>query len=761
MYSKRSALVTKTMTEQKSPKIRTSESNSSDEIDLARLFGLLMDKKWLIIFTTAAFTFIGIIYALMATPIYKADALIQIEEKAGGLPGVADLEDMLGGEHDPETEMALLKSRRVISYAVDALNLEVSALPKHNGSLGRFYARRFVGEGFNEPTIAAVLDDSYAWGGEQINVATFNVSENYLNHTFELINLGNNAYSLYLDEDKILTGKLNEVAQTASGSIELLVTDLKSNTGTAFNLKRYYREDIVGALQKTLSVAGKGKDTGILTTTFEGTDKQKVEKILRAITQGFLFQNVQRMSAEVQNSIDYLNSEMPVFKDQLEIAEGKLNKYRLENKSVDLSIETQSILDQVVALDTRLHELSFKEAEIAQRFTKEHPSYVSLNKKKQELLNQKESITSSVQSLPETQQQVLRLARDVEVNQQIYLAMLNKQQELRVAKAGTVGNIHIVDEAIVGRLPIKPKKTLIVVLASLLGGMFSVAFVLIKSAFHRGVTNPSDFEDIGLTVYATVPVSETQTKFLDKQKLKEKLSTKIGRKKKKIQEILVAVDNPSDLAIEAIRSLRTSLHFAMLEAKNNIVMISGASPEVGKSFISSNLAAVLAQSGQKVLLIDADMRKGYVQKMFNLEWDNGLSDHLVGDIQLNDAIKKTAIENLSLLTRGQIPPNPSELLMGQRFTELLNTVASEYDIVIIDTPPILAVTDPAIIGHHAGTSLLLARFDQSSLKEIAAAANRFDLNGIDIKGIIFNAVEKKASSYYGDYGYYNYEYKSK
>jgi tyrosine-protein kinase Etk/Wzc len=189
-------------------------------------------------------------------------------------------------------------------------------------------------------------------------------------------------------------------------------------------------------------------------------------------------------------------------------------------------------------------------------------------------------------------------------------------------------------------------------------------------------------------------------------------------------------------------------------------MISGASPEVGKSFVSTNLAAVIAQAGQKVVLVDADMRKGYSHKLFNLTAEQVLSCNLIGDIDTAKAIKATTIENLDFISRGKIPPNPSELLMGERFSKLITELSAQYDLVIIDTPPILAVTDASIIGHHAGTSFMLVRFEQSSLKEVAAAANRFELNGIDIKGVIFNKVEKNASSYYGDYGYYNYEYKS-
>ncbi|TWX72949.1 polysaccharide biosynthesis tyrosine autokinase [Colwellia sp. C1TZA3] len=738
-------------------KVRVNDDNAAQEIDLTRLFGLLLDKKWLIVVVTTAFTLIGIGYALLATPIYKADALIQIEESSGGLPGVADLESMLGGgEQNPETEMALLKSRKVLSYAVDKLNLEVTVTPKHLGSLGGYYARHHTNNTkFNTPVIASLFDNSYAWGGEKIKVANFTVAPQYLNNTFELVNSGNNNYTLYLDQQQILTGQVNQLAKTKNNDIELLITSLKSATGTGFLLKRDYREDVIADLQKTLSVSGQGKDTGILNATFEGANKQLVQNTLAVITQGFLLQNVQRMSAELQNSIDFLEKELPKIKGDLDAAEVALNQYRLANESVDLSLETQSILEQVVALETRIHDLSFKEAEIAQRFTKEHPSYVSLIKKKQELLNQKQQLTVSVKNLPETQQQVLRLARDVEVNQQIYIALLNTKQELRVARAGTVGNIHIVDTAVVGRAPIKPKKALIVVMSTLLGGMFSVAFVLVRAALNRGVTNPQDFEDVGLTVYATIPDCETQNKFVRKLKLKSQIKKKSGRKKKISQEVLVAQENPSDLAVEAIRSLRTSLHFAMLEAKNNIIMITSASPGVGKSFVSSNLATVLAQAGKKVLLVDADMRKGYLHKMFTKKSDNGLSEYLVGNIELDTAIEQTDVEKLDFISRGKVPSTPSELLMGKRFTDLINTISNDYDLVIIDTPPILAVTDPAIIGHHVGTTLMLARFNQSNLKEIAVAANRFELNGIEIKGVIFNAVKKKSSSY----GYYNYEYK--
>ncbi|WP_068546648.1 polysaccharide biosynthesis tyrosine autokinase [Thalassotalea crassostreae] len=746
------------MTEQlKASKFQKNNNDvdNADDIDFARYFNLLLESKFLIATITSVFAVAGIIFALLQTPIYKADALIQIEKKSSAVPGLGDFEEVFGaGNNDAETELVLLKSRKVMGYAVEELNLDWVAKPKYFGKLGKMAARRHFGNEFNSPWYSIFLSDDYAWGGESIRVSKMRISDKYRGVMFNLIYQGKNSYTLERNEQTILSGKVGEVAKDSSGDIELLISELKAEQGTAFIVGRRYREDVVAELKRSVQEQGQGKDTGVLTLALEGEDRAKIKKVLDTIADGFLLQNVQRMSQEVEKSIEFLNQELPKVDQQQMSAEEALNQYRLENDSVDLTLETESVLDQLVELDTKIHELSFIEVDIAQKYTKEHPRYVSLLAKKSDLEAQKQRLNDSIKTLPKAQQEILRMARDVEVNQQIYLALLNKVQELNVVKASTVGNINIVDRAEVGRFPIKPKKALIVVIITMLGGFLAVAFVILKAAFHRGVTNPQEFEDVGLTVYATIPLSEEHVRRTQVNKLKDKVSS--NRRRKQANDLLALV-NPSDMAVEAIRSLRTSLHFAMLEAKNNVVMISGASPEVGKSFVSSNLAAVIAQSGQKVLVIDGDMRKGYIQKIFNQKFENGLSDLLIGDINYSEVIKETAVENLHLVTRGQIPPNPSELLMSENFTKFIEQASKDYDLVVIDTPPILAVTDAAIIGNQAGTTLMLARYDMSPLKEIITGANRFDLNGVEIKGLIFNAVEKRNS----DYGYYNYGYEYK
>jgi len=392
--------------------------------------------------------------------------------------------------------------------------------------------------------------------------------------------------------------------------------------------------------------------------------------------------------------------------------------------------------------------LTFREAEISQLYTKEHPTYKALMEKRNTLQEEKNKLNKRVSGMPSTQQEVLRLSRDVESGRAVYLQLLNRQQELSIAESSAIGNVRIIDSAVTETQPVKPKKILLVGLGVILGVFISVGMIVLRIFLRRGVESPEQLEEIGINVYASIPISEW---------LMNNNNRKSKRLRKNQSDTLLAVENPADLAIEAIRGLRTSLHFATMEAKNNILMISGASPSVGKTFISSNLAATVAQTGKKVLFIDADMRKGYVHKLFGRKQEKGLSEFLSGQVSSELVIERVSGGEFDYISRGQIPPNPAELLMHPRFEKLLSWAGDKYDLVIIDTPPILAVTDAAIIGRYVGTALLITRFEANTVKEIEVSIKRFEQSGVVIKGAILNGVVKKASSYYG-YGYNHYGY---
>ncbi|EGQ7857499.1 tyrosine-protein kinase [Vibrio parahaemolyticus] len=708
-----------------------------DEIDLGKLFGIILDAKWLILCTVVLFSIVGVGVAILSTPIYKADALIQIESKSsGGISAmVGDMGELFSAESSATTEIEIIKSRMILGGTVDKFNLTTVTSPNYMPIIGKGLARI---------------------QGEQIsiNVTRFNAPSYAVGIplTLEVVDAEQKAFKLTEDNGSVvLEGKVGELLE--KNGYQFLATELVAQTGDSFTVSKISKLDAINKLQENLSISERGKQTGIISLSFSGEDRTKIQAILNDISQNYFLQNVQRNSAEAEQSLEFLKGHLPDIKIKLTASEDVLNRFRQENESIDLGLEAQSTLKVMVELEAQLNELTFKESEISQRFTQDHPAYKSLLDKRQTLLKEKERLNKQVQKLPKTQREVLRMTRDVEVNQQIYIQLLNKVQELNIIKAGTVGNVRILDSAQSFSKPIKPKKALIVVLATLLGGMAGVAFVLIRAAFHRGVETPDQIEQMGIPVYASVPKSIQQLEFASKLKR--------NKSKGNNELVLLAEANPADLSIEALRSLRTSLHFAMMEAKNNVLMISGPAPSIGKTFVSTNFAAVAAKTGQKVLLIDADMRKGYLQQCFGLRWDNGLSEYLSGKVAPSNIIKSTSIDNLNVVTRGQVPPNPSELLMHPRFKSFIDDMSAEYDLVIIDTPPVLAVTDPSIVGALAGTTLMVARFDQTTLKEIEVARGRFEQSGVEVKGVILNAVEKKASNSYGyGYGYYNYAYKS-
>ncbi|MBM7037690.1 polysaccharide biosynthesis tyrosine autokinase [Vibrio ulleungensis] len=711
-----------------------SESNE-DVIDLGRLLGILLDGKWFIICLTFLFAVAGVAFALLSTPIYKADALLQVEEKSsGGISAmVGDMGELFSQESSAMTEIEIIRSRMILGDTVDKFNLTTVTAPSYIPVVGKGLARLQGKQ--NHILVSRYEQPSYASVFSHKIVVTDPVSK-----TFQLVRD---------DEKVILSGSVGEVAH--GNDYTIFVADIEAQqANTEFSIAKQSRLDAIEWLKSGLSISEVGKQTGIIHLSFEGENPEQNVALLNDIAQNYFLQNVARNSAEAEQSLKFLQANLPEIKDELTVSEDKLNQFRLENESIDLGLEAQSTLNVMVALEAQLNELTFKESEISQRFTKDHPAYISLLDKRKTLLSEKERLNQQIQKLPKTQRAVLRLTRDVEVNQQIYVQLLNKVQELAIIKAGTVGNVRILDAAESFTYAVKPKKPLIAVLATLLGGMLSVAVVLVKAAFHRGVENPDDIEQIGLPVYTSVNKSDLELELFKRNKRKGKQTIGLS---------LLAESNPADLSIEALRGLRTSLHFAMLEAKNNIVMISGPAPGIGKSFISTNFAAVSAKSEQKVLLIDADMRKGYLQRSFGLDWDNGLSDFLIGKLDKQGLVKPSGLDNLDVITRGQVPPNPSELLMHPRLQELLEWASEEYDLVLIDTPPVLAVTDPSIVGAHVGTTLMVVRFAQNTVKEIEVARNRFEQVGIDVKGVILNAVEKKASSSYG-YGYYNYSYSS-
>lgn len=706
-------------------------TNDADEIDLGRLLGELVDHRKLIIAVTSLFTLCALIYALFATPIYQADALIQVEQKQANAI-LSNLSQMLpDSQPQSEPEIALLKSRMILGKTVDDLNLQAVIKPKYFPIFGRGW-QRLSGKKDGELVVSRL----YLPTSEDIDVPKVELT------------VKDNEHFVVKGDDFTFNGKVGELLDDKGISIK--VDKIDAEPGSKFTISYITRLEAITKLQEVLSVADQGKDTGILVLSITGDNPELITNIIDSISNNYLSQNIARQAAQDAKSLEFLSNQLPKVRNDLDVAEDKLNEYRRKNDSVDLSLEAKSVLEQIVNVDNQLNDLTFRESEISQLYTKEHPNYKALMEKRKTLQEEKAKLNKRVSVMPETQQEILRLSRDVESGRAVYMQLLNRQQELNIAKSSAIGNVRIIDNAVAQTKPVKPKKIVIILIGFIFGSVVAIGIVLLRVFLRRGIESPEQLEELGINVYASIPVSEAFANNAVK-----KASWK--NKNYDIKQAFLAVENPADLAIEAIRGLRTSLLFAMMESRNNILMISGASPNAGKTFVSTNLAAVIAQSGKKVLFIDTDMRKGYTHNLFNVENTKGLSDILSGKMTVERAIQPLSMAGFDFIARGAVSPNPAELLMHKNFDALLSWASQNYEIVVLDTPPILAVTDAAIIGNYVGTTLLVARFEQNTAKEIEVSVRRFEQSGVIVKGCILNGIIKKASSYYS-YGYNHYGY---
>ncbi|QPE17517.1 polysaccharide biosynthesis tyrosine autokinase [Providencia rettgeri] len=692
--------------------MNTTKNNSpaSDEIDLLALFKVLKSNTIKIGFFTVFFAAIAIAYSLLATPIYQANATLQYD-KLGQVSLLDQMSDVMpfgNSNNQVDSEIEVIKSRMVLGKTVADLNLDTQTTP----------------EGFASKLLGKVAP---------VHVDLFQVPENLIGQPFTLTYLGDNNYSLNVD-GQVLQGKVGEVLKQSE--INLLISSFTAETGEEFALIKNARYSTIEDLRSTLTIAEVGKGTGIISLAIKGADKVENVKILNSVIQNYVDQNTERKKEVTNNTLVFLDDYLPTIKKKLDNYENQLNAFRKKNESIDLSLEAKAALDTALQVEEKLNELTFKEVEIQQLYTRNHPAYQSLLDKRQQLLREKEKISKNIQKLPNTQQEIVRLTRDVEAEQAIYTQLVAKQQELSVLNSGITADVRIIDSAESQPNAVAPKKSLIVVLATILGFIIGCAYVIAREFFNNKIKSTEDIDALGVNVYATIPFSNYEKKLIE-----------AGNKSP------LAIENPADTAVEAIRSLRTSVYFSVMNQGNNLVMVTSASPGVGKSFVTSNMAVVLANAGKKVLLIDTDLRKGRLHKAFGLNNKAGLSEYLSQQSLESPTIHANVIENLDVICRGKNVTHSSELLMGERFKQLLDKVKNQYDIVVIDTAPILAITDSAIIGKYVGTSLLIAFYGVNTVKDVDLSLKRFKQNDIEITGVILNGIDARSDDYN-----YHYEY---
>jgi len=719
-----------------------------DEINI----GALLDNLWLdrkmVGMIAAAIFLLGVAYAFMAKPIYEANLIVQVEDSPGS---TKSLLGEVGALFDTKTaasaEMELLRSRMVVANAVDSLGLYIKARPKYFPFVGRWWASR--SKELSSPGIFGF--GGYAWGSEAIEVAVMNVPQEMQEHEFTLIAGANGEYELHQSAyDTVLKGQAGQTTlqDTPAGKVEILVTKLEANPGTQFLLQRNSRLDAIERMQRNLQIAEKGKLSGVIEVKLEGGDPLLTAKILNAIGHEYIRQNVDRKSEEAEKTIIFLDSHLPEIKRNVEEAETRYNKLRDKRGTIDIGEEAKNTLQQSVGIEVKLLEVKRTREELLSKFTPQHPSVINADKQLSILNSQKSAIQEKIKGLPGIEQDVISSMRDVKVGTELYTSLLNTSQQLRLAKASKIGTSRLIDQAVVPEHPVKPRRLLVMLISALLGVFVGVMAAFIRKSMRGAIDSPKMIEDAtGLQVYATVLESKQQ----------QMLSKKIQDKESGL--FILAETSQDDLSIESLRSFRVAMQFAMLDAANNRVMITGPTPGVGKSFIAINMAAILAQAGKRVMLIDMDLHKGHLNQYFGLARVAGLSEILAGEITLDRATHKNILSNLSFIANGTPVSNPSSLFINERLPKFLDQCSQQYDIVIADASPALLVSDVAVIGPYMGTTFMVVRDGTSTLTDLTTAVKRLGQARIEVKGVLFNGQLMRITSRYG-YGYgYGYGYK--
>lgn len=698
--------------------------HTEDTIDLKELFFSLVTQWKLITLCTMLSLALASLYIYLIPNKYIVNALVEVKEQR---------EENLFERSKPtsiQVDIETLQSAKTLAPVIQNLHLDIQ-ISNHD-------------ESFNKPLLSNQTQHleyfpeyvRFKNNSTSFDIVQFEIPENYLNKNL-LLKFNGSSYNLIDTATKkiVFQGILNR--HTLNHSDWKVTIFSQGQPKDNYYIKKLPLSTAVNLISSNFSVKEKGKMTRILELTYQGQDKVHITRVLNAILATYNQSQITTQGLDTTKNVNFEDKQLLNLQKQLNDAEQLFYQFRQEHPTTNITKELESYLTEIVVLKIKKIELEQQQVEMANQYTAQHPSMIETKAQLAAINTKLNELNNVLKKLPSLQNQYLKLYSDVQV----------KSQQLHLAEENKVSNIHIIRNPTEPTSAVKPKKLTILVLALFLGGFLGILLALVRNILiYSGIKNITQIEsELNLPVYGAIPRSSTQV-----------LNLKLYKKSKKIP--LLALHHNNDIAIECLRNVRTTINFKLSQTKNNIIMISSPTPKVGTSFIASNLAAIIAQNNNRVLLIDADLRCGNLHKYFNLQRSPGLTELLNNQSNLKQITHSTEMHNLSFIGRGSHSSQPSELLSSQKFQALMEQLSSQYDHVIIVTPPVLAVTDGIIVSKYAGINLVVARYSKTQMEELELTLNRFEQAGVKVNGFILNDIQRAA----GGYGYnYAYNYKTR
>ena len=639
-----------------------------DDIGIAAHLRVLRDNFRLMAAVAVAVTLAALAYALLAPPVYEASMLIQVEEvnPAGARNALNEMATMFETKKAVTAEMELLRSRSVLAPAVERLKLYVETRRPPSFAPAGLWRR-----------------DARA-GAEPPAVDQFDVPPALYRRDFVLTSLGADRFSVYEERSNVIFyGKVGQLlrADTPAGLVELRIARLNAVAGERFLLARTSAMAAIKKLQRDLIITEQGRQSGVIAVRLEARRADLADAVLKEIGRQYLAQNQGRKGEEAEKSLAFLELQLPKLKAKLEQAEGEYNAFRNANGTIDFAEEAKLSLQQAAAAKMRRTELMQKKTELLTRFTHYHPTVVAVAGQLRQIDRESGDIARHIKTLPLLEQDAQRLSRELKVSTDLYTALANTAQQLRVVSVGKASNVRMIDPPMPAYEPVRPHRVLVVAIGALCGLMLGAGAAFVRRNLAGGVSDPVRIEQLlgSRVVFASIPHSEAQAR-LDK------------RGAVASRQALLAQDWPSDGAIEALRSFRASLQFSMPRFDNNVIVFAGPTSSLGKSFVTANFAAVMAASGKRVLLVDADVRNGRLHQYFGAQRAPGLCEALAGTMPPRPAIRRDVLPNLDIIPTGRVPER-ADFVVHSGIGALLASLGTHYDLVLVDSPPILALAD--------------------------------------------------------------------
>lgn len=716
---------------------------------------LLLSHKLGLLLTFLLGVGLAWLYLISTKPVYETSALVEVVERGN----VYDDEGNGTIDFNAPTineEANRLRSRRVLQPVVDEFDLRTEVTPRRVPVLSELAARIPV---LSDNISGLEAAKAYAWDDSSLELAELDVPRNLEDETLILTALGDGKYSL-AHEDRVLleSGSVGQRLQIDLGNdrlITLAVRSLDARAGVQFDVVRYSLEETITQLRDSLSTETSDSKSRMITVKLAGENPDKIADLTNAIVNEYQKVRLGSENLATRTELEVYEEDLPRVETELREAEVALSTFRRNSQSYDEDEQTRAKIRQLDKLETQLIDLQIERDELAERYTNVHPSLRKQNKEIAVIERAISTIASSIRSRPDTQRELSVLEQEVETKLSLFTEMNEDLQRLRVAQAGNVGSVDIFDPALAPRKPVSPNAAVALVGATLGTLFLYLLWLTLRSALTTTITDQESLERAsGLPVYMNIPNSSAQKRIasgpavVDPRRLLPGPNTPDAI----VNSRVLALAKPDDYSVENLRGLRSMLDDVMAGAENNVLMVTSPLPSMGKSFVSLNLAVLLAQAGRRVLLIDADYQRGQLHKSLGLPVGPGLPEVVGGKSELRETVKVTSVQNLYCIPRGfSGDAGGSETPSDKEFAAFMQVVAPRFDIAIIDTPPVLSVATAGTLGRHAGSTIMVVKEGEVKEPQLNETIKRLMFSGVRVSGCILNGSSTPTPKHYAYY----------